>query len=103
MLIGIDSPMDGEGLPLLLGSYVDVELDGQSVLETVRIPATALREGAYVLVADAEDKLARKDVKVGWFDQADVVITEGVASGDRIVTTSMSYPIYGASLEILND
>lgn len=103
LLIGIDSPMDGEGLPLLLGSYVDVELDGQSVLETVRIPATALREGAYVLVADAEDKLARKDVKVGWFDQADVVITEGVASGDRIVTTSMSYPIYGASLEILND
>jgi len=103
LLIGIDDPMEGEGLPLLIGSYVNVELDGQSVAETVRIPASALREGSYVLVADGEDKLARKDVRVGWFDQADVVLTEGLASGDRIVTTSLSYPIYGAPLDILND
>lgn len=101
LLIAIDEPMDGEGLPLLIGSYVDVELDGQSVTETVRIPSSALREGSYVLVADAEDKLARKDVTVGWFDQSDVVLTGGLDNGDRIVTTSMSYPIYGASLELL--
>ena len=101
LLIAIDDPMDGDGLPLLIGSYVDVELDGQSVMETVRIPSSALREGSYVLVADAEDKLARKDVTVGWFDQSDVVLTAGLSSGDRIVTTSMSYPIYGASLELI--
>ena len=101
VLIGIDDPMDGDGLPLLIGSYVDVELDGQSVMETVRIPSTALREGSYVLIADAENKLAKKDVKIGWFDQADVVLTDGLSAGDRIVTTSMSYPIYGAELAIL--
>ena len=101
LLVAIDDPMDGEGLPLLLGAYVDVELDGQSVMNTVRIPSTALREGSYVLVADAEDKLARKDVKVGWFDQSDVILTDGLSTGDRIVTTSMSYPIYGAALELL--
>ena len=88
-------------MPLLIGSYVEVELDGQSVKETIRIPSSALREGSYVLVADAEDKLARKDVTVGWFDQSDVVLTAGLDSGDRIVTTSMSYPIYGASLELI--
>lgn len=103
LLIAIDDPMDGEGLPLLIGSYVDVELDGQSVMNTIRIPSTALREGEYVLVADAEDKLARKDVKVGWFDQSDVILTDGLSTGDRIVTTSMSYPIYGASLELLQE
>ena len=103
LLIAIDDPMDGDGLPLLIGSYVDVELDGQSVMNTVRIPSTALREGAYVLVADTENKLARKDVKVGWFDQSDVVLVDGLKTGDRIVTTSMSYPIYGASLELLQD
>ena len=102
VLIGIDDPMSGDGLPLLIGSYVDVELDGQSVMETVRIPSTALREGSYVLIADAEDKLAKKDVKIGWFDQADVVLTAGLTAGDRIVTTSMSYPIYGAELAILD-
>ena len=101
LLVAIDDPMDGEGLPLLIGAYVDVELDGQSVMNTVRIPSTALREGSYVLVANSEDKLARKDVKVGWFDQSDVVLTNGLSTGDRIVTTPMSYPIYGASLELL--
>ena len=101
--IAIDDPMDGEGLPLLIGSYVDVTLEGQSVAQTVRIPSTALREGQYVLVADADNKLARKDVEIGWFDQADVVLTEGLSSGDRIVTTALSYPIYGASLEILSE
>ena len=103
LLVGIDDPMDGEGLPLLIGSYVDVELDGQSVDEAFRIPSTSLREGSYVLIADTENKLRRKDVVVGWFDQTDVVLTDGINSGDRIVTTSMSYPIYGASLEILNE
>ncbi len=101
--IAIDDPMDGEGLPLLIGSYVDVTLEGRSVQQTVRIPSTALREGQYVLVADAENKLARKDVEVGWFDQSDVVLTKGLSSGDRIVTTALSYPIYGASLNILSE
>ncbi len=101
LLIAIDDPMGGEGLPLLIGSYVDVELNGQSVMNTVRIPSTALREGSYVLIADSEDKLARKNVKVGWFDRSDVVLLDGLSSGDRIVTTSMSYPIYGASLELV--
>ena len=103
LLVAIDDPMDGEGLPLLIGSYVDVELEGQSVADTVRIPSSALREGQYVLIADAENKLARKDVTIGWFDKADVVLTSGLASGVRIVTTGLSYPIYGAPLDILND
>jgi len=102
LLVGIDDPMDGPDLPLLIGSYVDVELDGQVVDQTFRIPSTSLREGSYVLIADTENKLRRKDVNVGWFDKSDVVLTDGVNSGDKIVTTSMSYPIYGASLEILN-
>ena len=75
LLIAIDDPMDGDGLPLLIGSYVDVELDGQSVRIQFESHRQLLREGAYVLVADSEDKLARKDVKVGWFDQSDVVLT----------------------------
>ena len=103
LLVGIDDPMDGEGLPLLIGSYVDVELEGLSVDAAFRIPSTSLREGSYVLIADAENKLRRKDVTVGWFDQTDVVLRDGINSEDRIVTTSMSYPIYGASLEILNE
>ena len=101
LLIGIDDPMDGEGLPLLIGSYVDVELDGQSVMETVRIPSSALRRALMFSWRMQKIKLARKDVTVGWFDQSDVVLTDGLNTGDRIVTTSMSYPIYGASLELL--
>ena len=103
LLIAVDNPLDGGGLPLMIGAYVQVEIVGKTLAQGVRIPASTLREGQYVLVADADNKLARKDVTVGWFDQEDVVLIDGVEQGDRIVTTNMSYPLYGAPLSIVSN
>ena len=102
LLIGVDNPLEGDGLPLLAGAYVDVMIDGRTVNKAYRIPAMAVKEGAYVLVADAENKLAKKDIEIGWADQSDVVVLSGLEDGDRIITTVISYPIYGAPL-MLNE
>ena len=103
LLIGIDNPLDGSETPLLIGSYVDVEIQGKSIQQTVRLPAAALREGSYVLLADSDLKLAKRDVEVGWFDNEDVVLTNGLDVGERVVTTPISFPIYGNPLTILNE
>lgn len=99
ILIEVKEPLQGE-LPLLLGSYVSIQIHGKSIDKGYRLPATTLREGSYVLVADAENKLARKDVEVGWIDQEEMVIIDGLDEGDKIVETSISYPIYGSQLQI---
>ena len=99
ILIEVKDPLQGE-LPLLLGAYVSVQIHGKTIDSGYRLPATTLREGSYVLVADAENKLARKDVEVGWIDQDEMVIVSGLEEGDKIVTTSISYPIYGSQLQI---
>ena len=103
VLIGIDNPLDDSDTPLLIGSYVDVEIQGKSMQKTVRLPAAALREGSYVLLADSELKLAKRDVEVGWFDNEDVVLTNGLDVGERVITTPISYPIYGTPLTILSE
>jgi multidrug efflux pump subunit AcrA (membrane-fusion protein) len=103
LLIGIDDPLDNSEIPLLIGSFVDVEIQGKSIDKSIRLPATSLREGSYVLIADSDLKLAKRVVEIGWFDNDDVVVVGGLNAGDRVVTTPISYPIFGTSLTILND
>lgn len=102
LLIGVDSPLEGEGLPLIVGAFVNVEIEGKAVEQAFRIPASALREGNHVLIANPENKLERKDVEVGWNDGEEVVIVGGLENGDKIITNSISVPIYGTSLRIGN-
>ena len=101
VLVGINDPLEGDGLPLMIGAYVDVSIVGRDVTSALRLPSIALREGAYVLVADSEGLLARRDVSVGWYDQEDVVIVGGLEGGEQVITTAISYPIYGAPVEIV--
>ena len=101
ILVGIDNPLEGEGLPLMIGAYVDVSIVGRDVTKALRLPSAALREGSYVLVADSEGLLARRDVSIGWYDQEDVVIVNGLNGGEQVITTAISYPIYGAPVEIV--
>lgn len=102
VLIEIDDPLDGDEMPLLLSSYVNVEIIGKTYENATRIPSSSLLDGEYVLIADKDNKLARKNVEVGWNDKKDVVLLSGLEAGDRIVTTSMSYAIYGSPLEIIS-
>ena len=72
--------------------------------DVVRMPRTALHEGAHVWVVDrteAGEHLARRTVDVGWKEQDDVLITNGLNDGDRIVTSPLGIPIEGQPVEIL--
>jgi multidrug efflux pump subunit AcrA (membrane-fusion protein) len=85
----------------MIGAYVDVSIVGRDVTNALRLPSAALREGSYVLVADSEGLLARRDVSIGWYDQEDVVVVNGLSGGEQVITTAISYPIYGAPVEIV--
>ena len=85
------------------GSYVDVVLEGRTQKNAISIPESALRNGDHVLIADKEDKLARKDVQMGWLDGDRAVLLGGIEAGDRIITTAINFPIYGQELQVIGD
>ncbi len=106
LVVRIDEPLEDPsgGLPLLPGAYVDVILEGRTMADVVRMPRTALHEGKHVWVVDGSaqgDVLARREVEVGWKEQDDLLVTDGLGSGDRIVVSPLSLPIEGMPVDVL--
>jgi RND family efflux transporter MFP subunit len=101
VLVAIDNPLDqGEGLPILPGAYVDVELLGRSVPDIVRVPRVAIDEGKVVWLADQDDRLAQRQVDIVWGDPDHVYVSAGLQQGDRVVVTPMALPILGMRLDV---
>lgn len=103
LLIAVEDPLAlGAGLanrplPLLIGSFVNVTLDGQAIPNAVKIPRTALIDNRYVwLVADGA--LTRRRIEVIWRDR-ESVIAKGLGSGDAVLVTPLATPTEG--LEVI--
>ena len=101
----VDEPyrkaVPGRRPPLIKNMYVQVELFGQPRRGSLVIPRVALHrtpEGPRVYVADAEDRLAIREVEAGP-EQGDlVVIEEGLEPGARVVVTDLVPAIGGMLL-----
>ena len=102
LLVAVNDPLEtGEGrprLPLLLGSYVRVEMEGREKDSVFQIPRKALREGDVVWLMDREDKLDIRPVRVWRRVDDSVFVTHGLQAGDRIVTSRVATPVKGISL-----
>ncbi|MCZ7585189.1 MAG: efflux RND transporter periplasmic adaptor subunit [Deltaproteobacteria bacterium] len=101
ILVGVDDPLnppDGK-LPLLPGAFVTLDIFGHEVPGAVEVPRSALVDGSRVWIADAEDKLASRDVRVAWGTDHDVFITDGLDAGDRVVLTRLGMPIDGMPVQ----
>ncbi len=103
LLIAVEDPLalgadiQNRPLPLLLGSFVEVALDGQPIADAVKIPRTSLVEDRYVwLVADGA--LTRREVDVVWRDRQSV-IAQGLRKGDAVLVTPLAAPTEG--LEVI--
>jgi multidrug efflux pump subunit AcrA (membrane-fusion protein) len=90
---------------LLPGAYVDVVLEGRALKDVVRMPRTALHQGAHVWVVDdtsGASLLRNRTVEVGWKEGDDVLITAGLQPSDRIVVSPISIPVDGMPVEVLS-
>jgi HlyD family secretion protein len=72
--------------PLLVGYSADVEIILEVRKDALRVPTSALLEGGRVLVL-AGGKLAERKVKLGLANWEYTEIVDGLAAGDRIVTS----------------
>ncbi len=114
LLVVIEDPRGLAGqseptLPLLIGSYVTVEIQGRTVSDVVTVPrkalreieadaATGTREGLWIM--DSKDRLAIRRAEVIWRTSQTVLVQDGLADGERIVTSIIATPIAGMKLTL---
>ncbi len=87
-------------IPLLINSYVRVEILGKKLEDTFDLPRKALREGDRVWIMNDEKRLEIKDVKVAWKSEEKVMVTAGLETGDKVITSRIISPLPGMELRL---
>lgn len=94
---GLHSP--GARQPdLEIGMFVEVELSGRTLPQVFALPRSALREGGMVWTVAGEDRLHLQPVQVARQEGELVLVSEGLAAGDRVVLTRISGAAEGLQL-----
>jgi hypothetical protein len=105
ILVRVEDPLALEQPPrdrraLILGSYVRVEVEGRAVTDAVRVPRTALRDGDHVWTMDEDASLRIHRVEIAWSTEEYVLVRDGIASGDLIITSDLGAPVEGMKLRL---
>ena len=109
LVVAVDDPFqlrrppEQRALPLLLGSYVRVEIEGAELQDVVEIPRSALREGDTVWLVDAADELEIRTVTIRWRSRDSVFIGEGLTTGERVITSRLAVPLANMPLRVVDD
>ena len=102
ILVRIENPLGKPGdLPLLLGSFVDVEVGAQPIDKAIRVPRVALRNGRSVYVMNDQDLLEIRDVQIAWTEPDAVLVTSGLKANERVVTSRIPTPVPNMLLRTL--
>ena len=75
------------GVPLAVGLFVNAEIEGLVLPNSVVIPRTALRGEDRVFVAAADDTLEIRPVTVASSTRERAVLTSGLAPGEIVITS----------------
>ena len=105
VVVEIPDPYERSGNrpPLIEGMFVDVLFNADPPAGSVVIPRTALRPGDQVWVIDEQGKLRIRDVQVARAGVEQAIITDGLASGDRICTSNLQYVTDGMPVLVEGD
>ncbi len=87
--MSLERPVDLRPVPLLLGTYVRVELKGRPFRGVVVLPRSAVRPDGSVWTLDADNRLHPREVEIVWREPGQVVVGKGLQLGDRVVTTRL--------------
>ena len=85
---------------LLVGSLVDVEIFGETLEDAVAVDRTYVHDGDTVWLMDDDDKLVIGTIEPAYKGDVQVVVTEGLADGDRLVTSHLAAPVEGMPLRL---
>ena len=99
----IDDPYDlaGEGrVPLLVGTFVDALIEGQTAGNLAVIPRHAMQSGNTLWIVDESMKIYPREVVVARRDDDSVYISSGVEGGEKYCLTPVDQPLPGMRVRV---
>lgn len=87
---------------LFRNTFVEVELVAPALEDQIVIPVSILRSGQ-VMVVDADERLAFRDVSLAFSSGSYAVVSKGLEPGDRVVVSDLPAPIQGMLLAPRDD
>jgi RND family efflux transporter MFP subunit len=94
------APSDVQAPAMLIGEYVQADIQGRAIADAYRIPREALRERSRVWVVAKEGTLDIREVQVAWRDTQSVIVKEGLKPGERVVVSDLAAPVKGMAVDI---
>ena len=88
--------------PLRIGTYVNAAIQGRELENVFLLPRHTLQANDLVWVADQENRLRPRQVKVVTTNGDNAFVSEGLQPGDRVVITRMENPLPGMAVEVNN-
>lgn len=99
--LGLDPTIDETLEPLLIGSYVRVEIAGPRVEDVLELPRAVVRDNQSIWVMDADRRLRFRDLDVIVGRPDTVLGRVALEPGDEIVSSPLPVAIPGMPLERL--
>jgi RND family efflux transporter MFP subunit len=103
LLVRVDDPLslspDNTGQPrMLIGSYVRVEIEGQTMASAAAIDREFIRNGSDVWIMEANGNLSIRPVEIAFRGIDHIMVTGGIAPGENLVVTDLAAPVEGMLL-----
>ena len=103
VLVSVSDPLAGAagatGLPLLLGSYVRVDIDAGELDEVIAVPRTALRDGERLWTVDAADKLRIHETELRWATGETLLVSNTIPPGQRLIVSGLRAALPGMDVD----
>lgn len=88
---------DPSPVPLAFGSYVVATLAGYTLPDAVTVPRAHVKDSQVAVYQNG--KLAFKTVEVLRNTGGESIVTDGLSTGDQLITTALDFPVEGMALE----
>ena len=88
--------------PLRFGSYVNAKIIGNDITQATLVPRHLVVSGK-VAILDNDSKLHYVDIDIVRQQGSHVIVANGLANGDRLITSALDYPVDGMKLALASD
>lgn len=107
LLVAIQDPLNlqeqNKGKPrVLIGSYLRAEIEGTELEQLAKVDRRWIHDQDTVWIMNPDNALEIRQVTVAYRGQQNVFISEGLATGERLIVTDISAPTEGMPLRLGN-
>ena len=102
VIVEVTDTLSSNGIRLPVGLFVDAAIEGRTVDNLVSVPRTALRPDNSVMIINERNQLEFRNVSIFKLSDSDVLISEGLVSGERISISPLQFVVEGMPVTVIN-